>query len=132
MNKVIIIGRTTRAIELRYTTGQSSMAVARFSLAVNRRGKDKGADFISCVAFGKTAEVLDKYVSKGHRIGIVGHIQTGSYEKDGHRVYTTDVVVDELEFLEPRKSDQTPITPEDVPEEDVPDGFIPNDDDLPF
>lgn len=108
------------------------MAVARFSLAVNRRGKDKGADFISCVAFGKTAEVLDKYVSKGHRIGIVGHIQTGSYEKDGHRVYTTDVVVDELEFLEPRKSDQTPTTPEDVPEEDVPDGFIPNDDELPF
>jgi single-strand DNA-binding protein len=77
------------------------MAVARFTLAVNRRKRDE-ADFISCVAFGKTAETIEKYVGKGHRVGIIGHIQTGSYKKDGHRVYTTDVIVDEMEFLEPK------------------------------
>lgn len=120
MNTATLIGRMTKDIDVRYTTGNNPMAVARFTLAVNRRGKDKGADFISCVAFGKTAETLGKYVSKGHRIGLVGHIQTGSYDKDGHKVYTTDVIVDGFDFLEP-KSDQS-----------VPDGFVPDDEELPF
>ena len=104
MNNVQLIGRTTKEIDVRYTSGQQ-MAVAKFTVAVNRRGRDKGSDFISCVAFGRTAETLEKYVHKGHRIGISGHIQTGSYEKDGHRVYTTDVIVDEFDFLEPKLPD---------------------------
>lgn len=106
MNKVMLVGRTTKDIELRYTTGQSRTAVAKFTLAVDRIGKDKGADFISCVAFGKTAEAMDKYVKKGHRIGIAGRIQTGSYEKDGIKIYTTDVVVSEMEFLQPKSESE--------------------------
>jgi len=99
MNRVILIGRTTKDIELRYTNTEK--AFAKFSLAVNRRGQDAGADFISCVVWGKTAEIMEKYVKKGHRIGIVGRIQTGNYtDKDNKKVYTTDIVVDELEFLE--------------------------------
>lgn len=115
------------------------MAVARFTLAVNRKGKQKDkADFISCVAFGKAAETLDKYVSKGHRVGIVGHIQTGSYDhKDGHKVYTTDVVVDEFEFLEPKKDNQgnsqAQIQTDDQIDDDIPEGFHEiDDDDIPF
>lgn len=102
MNRCILIGRTTKDIETK--TSQSGMMVGRFTLAVDRKAKEKETDFISCIAFGKTAEVMEKFVKKGHRIGIQGHIQTGSYEKDGKKVYTTDVVVDELEFLE--KSEQ--------------------------
>ena len=141
MNKAQLIGRTTKEIELRYTTGENSMAVARFTLAVNRKGKQKDkADFISCVAFGKAAETLDKYVSKGHRIGIVGHIQTGSYDhKDGYKVYTTDVVVDEFEFLESKKDDQdnsqaqNQTEPSDSSDDGIPEGFHEiEDDDLPF
>lgn len=98
MNKCIIIGRLTKDIDVR--SSQSGTSVAKFTFAVDRRTKEKETDFINCTAFGKTAEVLQKYVKKGHRIGIVGHIQTGSYEKDGHKVYTTDVIVDEIEFLE--------------------------------
>lgn len=124
MNRVCIIGRTTREIELRYTTGQTQMAVAKFTVAVNRRGKDKGADFISCVAFGKTAELMEKYVGKGHKVGIVGHIQTGSYDKDGRKVYTTDVVVGEVSFLESKRSDQT------ATDEAIPDGFSVNEEDM--
>lgn len=105
MNNVILIGRTASEIDLRYTTGDHSLAVGKFSIAVQRKGKDKGADFISCVAFGRTAEILEKYVSKGHRIGVCGHIQTGSYEQDGHKVYTTNVIIDEFDFLEPKKQD---------------------------
>lgn len=119
MNKVSLIGRTTKEIELRYTTGNNQMAVTRFTLAVNRRKKDE-SDFISCVAFGKTAEIMDKYVGKGHKVGIIGHIQTGSYEKDGHTIYTSDVIVDELDFLEPKHESSS-------------NGFEPvRDDDLPF
>ena len=126
MNKCSLVGRTTKEIELRYTTGQNQMAVARFTLAVNRRKKDE-ADFISCVAFGKTAEVMEKYVGKGHRVGIIGHIQTGSYEKDGHKVYTTDVIVDELDFLEPKHESSS------AEGEDVESHFSAlTDDDIPF
>lgn len=87
------------------------MAIARISLAVDRKFKQEGqptADFINCIAFGKTAEVIEKYVVKGTKIAVVGHIQTGSYtNKDGQKVYTTDVVIDELEFCESRSSQQS-------------------------
>ena len=105
MNKVIIIGRFTRDPEIKYTTGENATATARFSLAVNRRFKNKegnyDTDFINCVAFGKTAEFIEKYFTKGMAIGITGRIQTGSYtNKEGQKVYTTDVVVEETEFVE--------------------------------
>lgn len=105
MNKVIIIGRFTRDPEIKYTTGENATATARFSLAVNRRFKNKegnyDADFINCVAFGKTAEFIEKYFTKGMAIGITGRIQTGSYtNKEGQKVYTTDVIVEETEFVE--------------------------------
>lgn len=110
MNRTILIGRLTKDIDVR--SSQSGTSVAKFTVAVDRRTKEKETDFINCTAFGKTAEVLQKYVRKGHRIGIVGHIQTGSYEKDGHKVYTTDVIVDEIEFLE-KKDDSAPVIKED-------------------
>ena len=116
MNKVIIIGRFTRDPETKYTTGENATATARFSLAVNRRFKNKegnyDADFINCVAFGKTAEFIEKYFTKGMAIGITGRIQTGSYtNKEGQKVYTTDVVVEETEFVESKNkgtSDNVP------------------------
>lgn len=126
MNKTVLIGRTTKDIECKYTP-KTQKAVARFTLAVNRMRKEDGADFISCVAWGKTAELLEKYVKKGHMVGISGRIQTGSYEKDGHKFYTTDVVVEEMEFLE--KKQDKPQTPQD---EEVPEGFAYLDDELPF
>lgn len=101
MNKIQLVGRLTKDPEIRYTDGGSS--IARFNIAVDRRFKtDNGptADFIPCVAFGKTAEFIEKYFSKGMRIGVSGRIQTGSYEKDGQRIYTTDVVIEEAEFVE--------------------------------
>lgn len=102
MNKAVLMGRLTRDADLRYTQGENAMAVARFTLAVDRRGKKQdAADFISCVAFGKSAEALDKYCRKGTKICLDGHIQTGSYtNKDGVKVYTTDVIVDSWEFAE--------------------------------
>ncbi|MBP2024846.1 single-stranded DNA-binding protein [Peptoniphilus stercorisuis] len=110
MNNVCLVGRLTRDPELRYTT--SGMAVVRFTLAVDRRmSKEKRmeaeaknqptADFISCTAWNKTAELIANYVQKGSRLGVEGRIQTGSYEKDGQRVYTTDVIVNSMEFLDP-------------------------------
>ena len=104
MNKTILIGRTTKDNDVSYT--QSGKAVVRFTLAVNRRGENAGTDFISCVAWDKTAEIIGKYVKKGHRVGVVGRIQTGSYkDKDGKTVYTTEVIVEELEFLQTKSSD---------------------------
>lgn len=106
MNKVILIGRLTKDAEIRYTQGENAMAIARYTLAVDRRGKDKGADFISCVAFGRSAEFAERYLHKGMKIAVTGHIQTGSYDgKDGHKVYTTDVIVDEHEFVESKSSE---------------------------
>ena len=125
MNKVILIGRTTKDIDLRYSTGEKQTAIARFTLAVNRYRKDDGADFISCVAFGKTAENLDRYVNKGDKVGIIGHIQTGSYEKDGRKIYTTDVIVEETEFLATQR--------ESEPQEDMSQHYEPLvDDDIPY
>jgi single-strand DNA-binding protein len=105
MNKVQLIGRLTRDPDIRYSQGQNQMCIARFTLAVDRRRANadgqREADFISCAAFGKTAELMEKYVKKGMRVALGGHIQTGSYtNKDGARVYTTEVILDDLEFLE--------------------------------
>lgn len=102
MNKTLLIGRTTKDPDIRYAQSEQPMTIARFSLAVDRRFKKEGeqsADFISCVAFGKTAEFIEKYVFKGTKIAIEGRIQTGSYtNNDGNKVYTTDVVVEQVEF----------------------------------
>ena len=124
MNKVDLVGRTTKDIELRQTE-QSSLA--RFTLAVNRR-KQGEADFVQCLAWGKSAELLAKYVKRGDRVGICGHIHTGSYKKGDQTIYTTDVVVDDFEFLEPKKAGNEPQT------EDPIDAFVAVDDDeqLPF
>ena len=107
MNKTILTGRTVKELELKTT--QQGNSVVRFTLAVDRRKKDDGTDFISCVAYGKVAELLERYVRKGQKIGLVGHIQTGKYEKDGKTVYTTDVIMDELEFLEKKSTDYSPV-----------------------
>lgn len=107
MNKVSLVGRLTRDPEVRYSQGENSTAVARFTVAVDRKFKKDGeatADFISCVSFGKTAEFIEKYFFKGSRIGLSGRIQTGSYEKDGKKIYTTDVLVEEVEFVDSAKS----------------------------
>lgn len=107
MNKAVIIGRLVADPEVRYTNGENPIAIARYRLAVNRRVKregDQDADFISCVAFGKQGEFAEKYLHKGTKICVCGRIQTGSYEKDGQRVYTFDVVVEEHEFCESKAS----------------------------
>ena len=122
MNKTVLIGRLTKDIELRYSTGQNQTAVARFTLAVDRIGKDKGADFISCVAFGKTAELMDRYLSKGSKVGIEGHIQTGSYEKDGRKIYTTDVITERIEFLSSQPKTEAQDEPQNEPQSDL-EGF---------
>ena len=104
MNKVILMGRLTRDPEVRYSAGNNSMAVARYTLAVDRRFRRDGesnADFIGCVAFGKSAEFAEKYLRQGTKIVVTGRIQTGSYtNRDGQKVYTTDVVVEDQEFAE--------------------------------
>ena len=104
MNKVILMGRLTRDPDIRYSTGESATAVARYTLAVDRRFRREGdqtADFIGCVAFGRNAEFAEKYLHQGTKIVAVGRIQTGSYtNRDGQKVYTTDVVVEEQEFAE--------------------------------
>lgn len=108
MNKVVLMGRLTRDPEVRYSQGEKSTAVARFSLAVQRRFKREGdadADFINCVAFGRQAEFAEKYFRQGMRICISGRIQTGSYtNRDGIKVYTTDVVVEEQDFCESKNA----------------------------
>ncbi len=109
MNKVILMGRLTRDPEVRYSQGDNAMAVARYTLAVDRRfnrnNDEQTADFINCVAFGKSGEFAEKYLHKGTKIAITGRIQTGSYtNKDGVKVYTTDVVVEDHEFAESKNS----------------------------
>lgn len=104
MNKVILMGRLTRDPEVRYSAGENSLAIARYTLAVDRRFKRDGeatADFIGCVAFGKSAEFAERYFRQGIRITICGRIQTGSYtNKEGQKVYTTEVVIEDQEFAE--------------------------------
>lgn len=111
MNKVIIIGRATKDAEIRYSQGEKSTAIARMTLAVDRRFRrdndEQTADFISCVAFGKTAEFLEKYGRKGVKFAAEGRIQTGSYtDKEGKKVYTTDVVIEQIEFAESKSSSE--------------------------
>lgn len=149
MNKVILMGRLTRDPEVRYSQGDAATAVARYTLAVDRRFKRQGdeqtADFISCVSFGKTAEFVERYLKQGTKIAGSGRIQTGSYtNKDGQKVYTTDVVMEEVEFAESKNASgqdsygggyQQPTTrPE--PSQAAGDGFIniPDgiDEELPF
>ena len=109
MNKVILMGRLTRDPEVRYSQGDNAMAIARYTLAVDRRfnrnGDENTADFINCVAFGRAGEFAEKYFHKGIKIAVTGRIQTGSYtKKDGVKVYTTDVVVEDQEFAESKNS----------------------------
>lgn len=150
MNKVILMGRLTRNPEVRYTAGEESTAVARYTLAVDRRYRREGeatADFIGCIAFGRNAEFAEKYLRQGIRIVISGRIQTGSYtNRDGQKVYTTDIVVEEQEFAESKKSQESaagqqsargqqsetrPAAPEVGPDGfmNIPDGI---DEELPF
>lgn len=139
MNKCTLVGRLTHDPEVRYTTGENASAIARFSIAINRRFKNAegnyDADFINCVAFGKTGEFIEKYFKKGMAIGVTGRIQTGSYtNKDGQKVYTTDVVVEEAEFVESKGNAGGSDTP--TPKNTSNDGFmnIPDGDseELPF
>ena len=140
MNSVSLIGRLTKDPDVRYGS-ESQLAVARFSIAIDR-GKDKngqsrGTDFPNIVCFGKTAELVERYVSKGRLVGIQGRIQTGKYEKDGRTIYTTDILADRVEFLDwgdknesdgDRQSSGTSKASLDVPE-----GFgTLTDDDIPF
>ena len=140
MNSVSLIGRLTKDPEVRYGA-ESQTAVAKFSIAIDR-GKDKngesrGTDFPNIVCFGKTAELVERFVSKGRLVGIQGRIQTGKYEKDGRTVYTTDVLADRVEFLdwgdknEGGAVQQTTATAK--PASDVPEGFgTLTEDDIPF
>lgn len=137
MNKVIVMGRLTKDPDVRYSQGNEPIAVARYSLAVNRRFKKQGeqeADFINCVAFGKAAEFVEKFLKKGMQISIAGRIQTGSYtDKNGKKVYTTDVVVEEHYFAESKKDSQTSSNaPSDSTEAFYPVDENVDDADLPF
>ena len=152
MNKVILMGRLTRDPEVRYSQGESSLAIARYTLAVDRRfrrnGDEQSADFIGCVAFGKSAEFAEKYFRQGLKVIVTGRIQTGSYtNKDGQKVYTTDVVVEEQEFAESKATSDANAgsfshaggfqqAPASTPAADAGDGFmnIPDgiDEELPF
>ena len=148
MNKVILMGRLTRDPEVRYSQAAEPLAIARYTLAVDRRfqrrdnsGNEQTADFISCVAFGRNGEFAEKYLKQGTKIAITGRIQTGSYtNKDGNKVYTTEVVVEEQEFAESKNAagDNSGFTPSDRPSPssaagdgfmNIPDGI---DEELPF
>ena len=136
MNKVILIGRVVRDADIRYSQGENTTCIARYTLAVDRKFKQEGqpnADFINCIAFGKLGEFTEKYLHKGVKIAVTGRIQTGSYKnKDGNTVYTTDVVVEEQEFCESKS--QSNSQPQSTPSNDnswmnIPDGV---EDSLPF
>lgn len=153
MNKVILMGRLTRDPEVRYSQGERQMAIARYTLAVDRRGRnaaagEQTADFLPCIAFDKAAEFAEKYFHQGTKLIVTGRIQTGSYtNKDGQKVYTTDIVVEEQEFAESKAAgnEQAPSAaarPNPAPAQaakpkadahgfmSIPDGV--EDDDLPF
>ena len=148
MNKVILMGRLTRDPEVRYSQGDSATAVARYTLAVDRRFKRDGeasADFINCVVFGKSAEFAERYFRQGLKVVVSGRIQTGSYtNRDGVKVYTTDVVVEDREFAESKAASESSMgsyrqaspSPSPAPSADIGDGFmnIPDgiDEELPF
>lgn len=131
MNKVILMGRLTKDPEVRYSQGENPVAIARYSLAVDRKFKsEQSADFINCVALGSNGAFAEKYLKKGMKIAVEGRIQTGSYtNKDGFKVYTTEVVVERHEFVESKGTQETPAPAAD---EDgfmnIPDGI----EELPF
>lgn len=146
MNKVILMGRLTRDPEVRYSQGAEPLAIARYTLAVDRRGRrdangsDQTADFIPCVAFGKAGEFAEKYFRQGIKIAVTGRIQTGSYtNKDGNKVYTTEVIIEDQEFAESKASSESNgYKPASAPTPDgadasgfmsIPDGI---ENDLPF
>ena len=147
MNKVILMGRLTRDPEVRYSQGESATAIARYTLAVDRRfnrnNDENSADFIGCVAFGRSAEFAERYLRKGTKVVVTGRIQTGSYtNKDGVKVYTTEVIVEEQEFAESRAESEANrasyqhSAPAPAPSAPAGDGFmnIPDgiDEELPF
>ncbi len=128
MNNVVLTGRLTKDPETRYVS-ENQMAVATFTLAIDRPGKDKGADFPRVTCFGKTAELVERFISKGRLVGVQGRIQTGSYKnKNGDTVYTTDVIADRVEFLDKGDKAETQNDPK------IPEGFqaLEDDDDIPF
>lgn len=136
MNKVILVGRLVKDPDIRYSQGANTNCVARYTLAVDRKFKQEGqptADFINCIAFGKLGEFAEKYLRQGIKIAVTGRIQTGSYtNKDGQKIYTTDVVVEEQEFCESKS--QSNSQPQPTPSNDnswmnIPDGV---EDSLPF
>lgn len=135
MNKACIVGRLTKDVELRYSTGEKATAFAKFTVAVNRKFKNKegnyDADFINCSAIGSTAEFVGKYFSKGMAIGLTGEIRTGSYtNKEGVKIYTTEVLANEVEFVEKKNNATTTNNDLKEMENDI---FQPVDDeDLPF
>ena len=137
MNKAIIIGRLVADPEIRYTQGNEPIAIARYRLAVDRRFKKEGeqtADFIPCIAFSKLADFSKNYLKKGTKIAVVGRIQTSNYtNKEGQKVYTTDIVVEECEFAESKAASGTAQTnPQTAPDDEfvpIPDNIT---DDLPF
>ena len=122
MNKTTLLGRLTKDIELKETANST---LGRFTLAVPRIKKDDETDFIACKVWGKKAEIMEKFIKKGHKVCIAGRLETGSYEKDGHKVYTTEVVVEDFDFIE---SKPQPVQTE------TPDDFVPvfHDTNLPF
>ena len=136
MNRVMLIGRLTRDVEMSYSNNSNNTAVARYTLAVNRQYKREGeqeADFLRCIAFGRTAELAEQYLAKGMKIAVEGRIQTGSYtNREGQKVYTTDIVIERQEFLEKRSDNSHPIPDAPYDENsfmDIPDGI---DEELPF
>jgi len=139
MNVTTQVGRLVRDPEVRYTQGENATAVARFAIAVDRRFKKDGeatADFLNCVAFGKTGEFVEKYFQKGMRIGLTGRIQTGSYtNKEGVKIYTTDIVAEQVEFVESKgngnadASQERLVKPDNASFQNIPDGI---DEELPF
>lgn len=135
MNKVILVGRLVRDPDVRYSQGSQPMAVARFTLAVDRKYKKDGeqsADFISCIAFGKSGEFVEKYLRKGTKIACEGHWQTGSYKnRDGQTIYTNDCVIDAMEFAESKRDESGQATPSQDNDGfmQIPDGI---DEELPF
>jgi len=147
MNRVILMGRLTRDPNISYSQGGDNMAIARFTLAVDRRGRrqdgaeQQTADFIGCVCFGRSAEFAEKYLRQGMKVAVTGRIQTGSYtDKNGQKVYTTDVVLDDIEFAESKTAEHRNGNtgyygqePQPCPDKDgfmnIPDGI---EEELPF
>ena len=136
MNKIILCGRLARDPEVRYSQGDKPMAVAKYTLAVDRKIKgnnEQTADFINCVAFGKLGEFAEKYLKKGTKLIVTGRIQTGSYtNKDGNKVYTTDVMIEEMEFCESKNANGGNTSQQNTNSDgfmNIPDGM---DEELPF